>query len=70
MSKCRTEGVQALLVDIVEKNSWNLNREQLFGFIEVYSRNLGDKAVVGEELADLGRPVVELDVHAEAVAGE
>jgi len=31
---------------------------------------VGDKAVVGEELADLGRPVVELDVHAEAVAGE
>lgn len=45
MSKCRTEGVQSLLVDIVEKDAWGLNREQLFGFIEVYSRNLGEKAV-------------------------
>ena len=45
MSKCRTEGVQSLLVDVVEADAWNLNREQLFGFIEVYSRNLGERAV-------------------------
>lgn len=45
MSKCRVEGVQNLLRDIVEKDSLKLNRESRFGLLEVYARNLGKAAI-------------------------
>ena len=45
MAKCRVEGVQNLLRDVVEKNSLDLSPESKFGFIEVYARNLGKDAI-------------------------
>lgn len=45
MSKCRVEGVQNVLREIVEKDSLKLNRESRFGLLEVYARNLGKGAI-------------------------
>lgn len=61
MSKCRVSNVQELIREMVENPDKAPNRQQMFGFIEVYARNLGVDAV-----PHLQKVVSEIDDAKEA----